>query len=481
MADRSRVLLRLARRERPSGAPGPRTMGDRAIDLSLPAGGSPMSRVVVRCLQIAVAGVAAGGTFAREWWGGRGSPDALPRAAGRALVRLCTRLGATFIKIGQIASTRSDLLPGPLVAELVALQDRVPPFPFAEVRRTVEADLGRPLEEVYADFGPEPVAAASVAQVHRAVLRSTGDEVAVKVRRPDILEKIRLDRGILIAAGRAIEAVVPTMRLIDLHGALRTFCDAVGEQAHLRNEARFNERFAANFAGDPDIGFPRLFPEACSDAVLTMEFVGGVREEDLAAAGIDVRALVAAGMRCVCRMIFLHGFVHADLHPGNMRFLPPGRLVLLDLGLVGELSDVDRVLTARTIYALATGDGVTVARMFHENAARAAVPDYAAYEAEIVAFVDNVRARGLANLEVTREIGRIFDILRRHRIQARSHMTMANLAMMTAEGLGKRLAPELSLTDESVPYLVEALSAAPPSGANVTERSAPSGVVRSGG
>lgn len=418
--------------------------------------------VGVRCAQIVAATGAASAAFLRESMRLRGSPDRVPRAAGRALVRLCTRLGATFIKIGQIASTRADLLPGPLVDELVALQDRVPAFPFEQVRRTIESDLGRPLEDVFADFETVPIAAASVAQVHRAVLRSNGSRVAVKVRRPDILEKIRLDRSILLAVGGALERVVPTLRLVDVQGALRTFCDAVGQQAHLRNEADHNRRFTANFAGDPDVGFPVLHPEACSDAVLTMDFVDGVRENELAEAGVDVRALVATGMRCVCRMIFLHGFVHADLHPGNLRFQPPGRLVLLDLGLVGEISEADRITTARTIHALATGDGVTVARMFHDNAAHANVADYGAYEAEIVAFVDAVRARGLANLEVTKEIGRIFDILRRHRIQARSHMTMANLAMMTAEGLGKRLAPELSLTDESIPYLVEALASAPP-------------------
>ncbi|MFM7737461.1 MAG: ABC1 kinase family protein, partial [Alphaproteobacteria bacterium] len=419
------------------------------------------SHVVVRGAQIAAATAGAAGAFVRESFRLSGAPDRTPRAAGRALVGLCTRLGATFIKIGQIASTRSDLLPQPLVDELVALQDRVPSFPFEQVRDTIESDLGRPLGEIFADFEREPIAAASVAQVHRAVLRSNGARVAVKVRRPDILEKIRLDRSILLAVGGALERVVPTMRLVDVRGALATFCDAVGQQAHLVNEADHNRRFTANFEGDPDIGFPVLHPEACSDAVLTMDFVDGVREEDLVPAGVDVRALVATGMRCVCRMIFLHGFVHADLHPGNLRFQPPGRLVLLDLGLVGEISEVDRVTTARTIHALATGDGVTVARMFYENAAHANVSDYAAYEREIVEFVDAVRARGLANLEVTREIGRIFDILRRHRIQARSHMTMANLAMMTAEGLGKRLAPELSLTDESIPYLVEALASAP--------------------
>lgn len=430
--------------------------------MDAPPAPTSLAHVIVRCAQIAAATGGATVAFVRESMRLRGEPDRTPRAAGRALVGLCTRLGATFIKIGQIASTRSDLLPQPLVDELVALQDRVPPFAFEQVRETIESDLGCPIGEVYSEFEREPIAAASVAQVHRAVLRSSGAPVAVKVRRPDILEKIRLDRAILLAVGGALERVVPTLRLVDVRGALATFCDAVGQQAHLVNEAEHNRRFTSNFGGDPDIGFPALHPEACSDAVLTMDFVDGVREQDLVRAGVDVRALVATGMRCVCRMIFLHGFVHADLHPGNLRFQPPGRLVLLDLGLVGEISEADRVTTARTIHALATGDGVTVARMFHVNAAHANVPDYAAYEREIVEFVDGVRAQGLANLEVTREIGRIFDILRRHRIQARSHMTMANLAIMTAEGLGKRLAPELSLTDESIPYLVEALASAPP-------------------
>jgi len=420
-------------------------------------------RIAVRSAQMLRAGAAAAIVFVREGVRARRQApgDAIARAAGRALVALCTALGATFIKVGQIASTRADLLPRPLVEELSRLRDRVPAFSFAAVRATVEAELGRPLETVYAAFEPEPVAAASVAQVHRAVLRGTGEVVAVKVRRPDILEKVQLDRSILLFVGRGLERCVPSFRLMSLEGALRAFCDAVEEQIHLTNEADHNRRFRQNFATDPDVAFPRLVPDACSDAVLTMEFIDGVREEDLEASGIDVHRVVDAGMRCVCRMIFLHGFVHADLHPGNVRFVAPGRVVLLDLGLVGRLDDVDRVAFAELLYALSNGDGVTVARIFWQSAPHQQVEDYPAYEREIVAFVDNIRARGMANLQVTLEIGRIFDILRRHRIQARSHMTMVNLALMTAEGLGKRLAPELSLTDAALPYLSEALAAAP--------------------
>jgi ubiquinone biosynthesis protein len=415
-------------------------------------------RITVRSLQMVRAGAVAAVVFVREVIRLRG--DAI-RALGRALVGLCTTLGATFIKVGQIASTRADLLPRQLVQELATLRDQVPPFPFADVRATIERDFARPLEHLFSDFDPEPVAAASVAQVHRATLRASGEVVAVKVRRPDILDKVRLDRSILLFVGRTLERLVPSFRLMSLEGALRAFCEAVEEQIHLVNEAEHNRRFTKNFAGDPDISFPRLVPEACSDAVLTMEFIDGVREEDLEARGVDVLRVVDAGMRCVCRMVFLHGFVHADLHPGNVRFLPPGRIVLLDLGLVGSLVDVDRLTTAELLYALSTGDGVTVARLFYDNAPHKHVPDYAAYEREIYVFVDNIRTRGLKNLQVTVEIGRIFDILRRHRIQARSHMTMVNLALMTAEGLGKRLAPELSLTDAALPYLMEALGRPP--------------------
>lgn len=421
---------------------------------------SPASRIAMRSAQMAVASARALVRFFRERRALAGDDDATARALGRALVDLCARLGATFIKVGQIASTRGDLLPRGLVQELARLQDDVPPFAFEHVRATIESELRRPLEDVYAEFATSPVAAASVAQVHRAILRDGGDVVAVKVRRPDIVEKAALDRSILLFVGRTLERLIPSVRLMALEEALRAFCDAVRAQIHLENEARNNARFTENFSDDPDVDFPRIYPDASSDAVLTMEFVDGIHEAELEAAGCDVHAIVTAGMRCVCRMIFLHGFVHADLHPGNMRFQHPSHVVLLDLGLTGEIDDEDRVTTARTLFALATGDGKTVARLFHENAPHTATPDYSAYEAEMVEFVSSLQNRGLQNVQVTAEIGRIFDILRRHRVQARSHMTMVNIALMTAEGLGKRLAPELSLTDESLPYLREALMAA---------------------
>jgi ubiquinone biosynthesis protein len=411
--------------------------------------------LVRRSLQIAVAMLAGAVLFVRHRVAMRG-PDATARAAGVALVRICTRLGATFIKVGQIASTRADLLPRPLVEELAALQDRVPAFPAATVRALIARELGQPVEVLFAQFEDEPVAAASVAQVHRARLPS-GEVVAVKVRRPDIIDKVRHDRAILLALARAGERLLPSLRLVSLSTAMAIFCDAVEEQLHFTNEAANNARFQANFAADPDIDFPRLYPALCRDGVLTMEFIDGVREADLDAHPIDVTRVVTAGMRCVCRMIFSHGFVHADLHAGNLRFFPPGRVVLLDLGLVGRLNDEDRLGVAATLFAFASGDGRTVARLFYDGAPYRATPDYDAYEREVIEVVDSLHRRGIGSMQITVEIGRLFDILRRHHIHARSHMTMVNLALMAAEGLGKRLAPDLSLSEEALPYLAEAL------------------------
>jgi ubiquinone biosynthesis protein len=418
-------------------------------------------RIAVRSAQLGAHGCAALAVLAIDTARAGRDRDARWSALGRAAAALCTSLGATFIKVAQIASTRADLLPAPVIRELARLRDEVPPFPEAEVLRVIEDALGKPVDALFASFAAEPVAAASVAQVHRAVLPD-GRVVAVKVRRPDIARKVALDRSILLATGRALERIVPSLRLIALEGALRQFCDAVEEQLDLRIEAENNRRFTQNFADDPDLVFPELVPALCADSVLTMEFVEGVHERDLERSPVDTQAVALTGMRCVCRMIFLHGFVHADLHPGNMRFLPPRRVALFDLGLVGRIDDADRVSTARMLFAFATGDGVTVARIFHDSSPRARTPSYAAYEREMAEFVSGLQKIGLGNVQLTLEIGRLFDILRRHKVQARSHMTMVNLALMTAEGLGKRLAPELNLTDEALPYLAEALGIPPP-------------------
>ncbi len=422
---------------------------------------------LARLAQIELAIVVACGVYLRERLRLRGKgAESRQRAAGRALLQLCNRLGATFIKIGQILSTRADLLPQPLLDELAVIQDQVPPFPFPVVRATVEAELGRPLEGVYERFEEEPVAAGSIAQVHRAVLRATGEDVAVKVRRPDIRRKMLLDRAILKSGARFLERVSRGARLLSIEQAVEEFCAAVAQQIDFVREAENNARlsaFAVKMKAHEDWIFPATFPAASTQAVLTMEWAEGLREDELPGSGVDLPLLIRNVARAVCKCVYLNGFVHADPHPGNVRFLPPGKCVMFDFGLVAELDPEERRAFARMMFSLGTGDGGSLAKILYEQAPRRDVRDYAAYEAEMVALATDVHRRPLRELSLVYVVGSIFDIMRRHRVQARANHTMVYLTFLAMEGLSKRLAPDLILFDEILPYMAEGLELLPPS------------------
>ncbi len=385
-------------------------------------------------------------------------------ALGEAVALLFQRLGATFIKVGQIVSTRPDIFPPGFLAPLVRLQDRVPPFAFAEVRAAIEEEFGRPLEEIFAEFSPEPVASASVSQVHRAVLRDpAGHVVAVKVRRPGIVRRAYLDEAIL-RGGARMASLVPTVSLLNPQEAVNAFCEAVNLQLDFRIEARNNRRFRENFAGDERVVFPAIVERLSTDRVLTMEFVEGVKDDRLVDVGADPVALSHKGIDIICRMIYHHGFVHADLHPGNILYLPGNRVALIDLGLVAELDAEARNVIARLNYYMLTGMGTELARMIYDESPVKSVPDYAAFERDVVAFVSRVQGRPLQELQITALIGELFNLLRRHRIHAAAGFTVVNIAMMVMEGLGRKLNPALDLSTEAVPYLQAALGLAPATG-----------------
>lgn len=418
-------------------------------------------RLWLRFAWIALVVSAALVAHAFRWlWRARGlSPEDRERLHGRALARLLERLGATFIKFGQILSTRPDLLGPGFIEPLSRLQDAVPAAPFAEIERVLGEELGPEARAKIVEIEPEPVAAASVAQVHRARLTG-GETVALKVQRADARAQIERDLAILGLGARLCDRL-PELRMLSLPGAVERFGEALAGQLDFRDEAAHNLRFAKNFGGVDGVSVPRLFPELCTRRLLAMEFVEGVKATEPEKVGGDRARLARIGGEAVLKMIFEDGFVHADLHPGNIILTGDDRVVLIDLGMVTEIpSDLLRPWL-QTFVALSQQDGALAARLFYGYAPTIGDTDYAAFERDVVGFLEGLYGKRLGEVEVSVAVSGMMNILRKHRVQIDPAFTVVNIALLVAEGLGKQLDPSIDLVPLAQPYLARAMLTAP--------------------
>ncbi|MGB9016051.1 MAG: AarF/UbiB family protein, partial [Pseudolabrys sp.] len=368
------------------------------------------------------------------------------------------QLGPTFVKLGQILSTREDLLPPTWTTELAQLHSHVAPVPFDDLLPQVEQALGRSPFEVFSNLEREPYAAASIAQVHRAKLAS-GTPVILKIRRPGIEAKIDADLRILEHLAHLVEREIPEVRRyrpVQVVGQLR---GSLERELDLAVEARNTERFARNFADDLDILVPRVYWEWTSSAMNVQEHIEGIRGIDLAAidnAGLDRKALAARGADAVLKMILVDGFFHADPHPGNVMYLPGNRIALIDFGMVGRLSPVRRRQIVDLLAGLARHDEETMLEVLLDWRGDDFV-DEARLATDLGEFAFNYADMQLKDLKIGVLLRRVSAILREHSIVLPVDLTLMFKALISLEGLGRHYDPEFRLIERAKPFLDSAM------------------------
>ena len=398
--------------------------------------------------------------------------------------RALEEMGPTFVKLGQVLATRVDLFEPEWIAEFGKLQDSAPAAPWADIRQQLTEDLGAPPEEVFVAFDPEPLAAASIAQVHRARLED-GSEVVVKVRRPGIRPIIEADLRWLSRLAAIAETESPELSSFHPQEVVRQFAQSLQRELDFNGECRNAERIAENFAGYADkdvptadvsaeavpksppalpiIVIPRVYWQWTGERLCVQEFIDGIAGRKLQAvdqAGLDRKILARRGAHAVLKMIVEDGFFHADPHPGNVFYLPGNRIAFIDFGMVGRLTEERRDQLIRLLLGLVTNEPRRVADVMLDwtgDAVGDTVVDEDGLMMEIQTFVDQYHGMPLKQLKLGTMLSDLVAILRQHRLALPVDLALLVKAFITLEGMGRELDPDFDMAGEAMPLLEQAL------------------------
>jgi ubiquinone biosynthesis protein len=371
-------------------------------------------------------------------------------------------LGPSFIKLGQIASTRPDLIPPDIIAELKKLQDEVPAVPFEDVKEQIEKSLGKSLSDVFVSFEEKPLATASIGQVHRARLKTEDgvEDVVVKVQRPGVGATVARDLELLHVLAAALERAVPETKIYSPIALVQQFDRSITSELNFLVEAENTERFGKNFSGHPHVRFPRVHRQATSKHVLTQEFFPGLKVTKAVEAGADGKKIAKQSVGVVIKMIFEDGFFHADPHPGNIIILGENEapiVGLIDAGMVGRLNPELRDRTIDLMVAAARNDPYAVADALYAIGRPTKKIDMREYRAEVSLLAEKYLGRPLRELDLSAMIRDLVQGAMKYGLEIPADFMLVGKALMTIEGIGKELDPDLDVFGEAQPHFTELL------------------------
>ena len=366
-------------------------------------------------------------------------------------------LGPTYIKLGQILSTRPDLVTPDLVTELAKLQDEVPSFPFNDARKIVEAELGKPLEEVFVSFDEKSLASASIGQVHRAELQD-GDFVAVKVQRPGIKKIIEVDLEIMLHLATLAEKHIEELSFHRPVKIVEEFAKTLERELDYGIEASSMERVARQFLNTPHVYIPKVFRDTSSARVLTTEFIDGIKiskVESLESGGYDKKLITRRGANICLSQIFDHGFFHADPHPGNIFVLPDNVICLLDFGMVGTIDRNTKESFVDLVDSIVRRDDSMAAHQILKLTSWEKEPDVRLFEKDVADFMGRHLYKPLKEINLGKLLQEILELASRHRLRIYPDIFLMLKALTTVEGITRKLDPDFDMVAQSAPFIAK--------------------------